>query len=386
MKFKYLSISLALSIMPAFFACQHTESESHEGHNHEHEEESHGHEDEHKHADGEIVFTPEKAQRFNVKTTKVTRSNFNEIIKVSGQISPAQGDEQTVIARSSGAIKLSKYAILGSHISTGTSLGYVSAKNIVGGDANENARISYLAAKKEFDRITPLYKEKIVTEKEYNIAKENLEKAKIAYTSRSDAGSAVTSSIAGTITQLYVTDGEFVDAGAPIAVISKNSKLILRGDLPERYANALSLIKSATFKTAYSDEIYDIQNLNGHRTSSNVASTTAPGYIPVFFEFSNNGDIIPGSFAEVYLIGASKPNSVVLPLEAITEEQGEYFVYVKIDDDCYMKKSVTIGMNNGKDVEILSGIKVGENVVTSGAVIIKMAANAGAVPGHTHEH
>ena len=339
MNFKYISIFAALSLMPAFFACK---NDSHSEHEHEHEhghEEAHGeHGGEHQHADGEIVFTPEKAKRFNVATTKIALSDFNEIIHVSGQIIPAPGDEQTVIAHSSGTIKISKNAVMGSHISAGASLGYVSAKNIVGGDANENARITFLAAKRELDRITPLYKDKIVTEKEYIATKENYDKARIAYTSSSESGSAATTSIAGTITKLYVSDGEYVEAGTPIAIVSKNAKLILRADLPERYAQALSIIKSATFKPAYTDEVFDIAGLKGHRTSSNVPSATTPGYIPVFFEFSNNGNIISGSFAEIYLVGASKPNSIVLPLEAITEEQGEFFAYVKIDDDCYMKK------------------------------------------------
>lgn len=383
MNFKYISIFAALSLMPAFFACKNS---FHSEHEHGHQESHDEHGEEHQHADGEIVFTPEKAKRFNVTTTKIALSDFNEIIRVSGQISPAQGDELTVIAHSAGAVKLSKNAVTGSHISAGASLGYISAKNIVGGDANENARITYLAAKRELDRITPLYKDKIVTEKDYIATKENYEKARIAYSSHSESGSAATTSIAGTITKLFVSDGEYVEAGTPIAIVSKNARLILRADLPERYAQTLSLIKSATFKPAYTDEVFDIATLNGHRTSSNAPSAMTPGYIPVFFEFNNNGSIIPGTFAEIYLVGASKPNSIVLPLEAITEEQGEYFTYVKIDDDCYMKKPVTIGMNNGTDVEILSGLKVGEDVVTSGAIIIKMAANAGAVPGHTHEH
>lgn len=402
MKLKYLSIFVALSVMPAFYACQSSSNgHSHEEHAHEehshaehsedehsHEEHSHeedGHEGE-EHVDGEIVFSPEKAERFGVKTTKVALSDFNEVIKVSGQIMPAQGDEQTVIAHSSGSVKLYANAVVGTHVNSGASLGYVSAKNIVGGDANESARISYQAAKAELDRVTPLYKDKIVTEKEYIAAKENYEKAKIAYNSHNEAGSSVTATISGTITKLYVNDGEYVETGAPIAVVSKNEKLLLRGDLPERNANIMPLIKSATFKPSYVDKVFDITEMKGRRTSSNKAATATPGYIPVFFEFANDGSVIPGSYAEVYLIGASKPNSIVLPVVSITEEQGEYFVYEKIDDECYMKRIVTLGMNNGKEFEILSGVTVGEEIVTDGAIIIKMAANSGAVPGHTHEH
>ena len=51
-----------------------------------------------------------------------------------------------------------------------------------------------------------------------------------------------------------------------------------------------------------------------------------------------------------------------------------------------MKNPVTLGMNDGKQVEVLSGIKEGDDLVTTGAIMIKMASNAGAVPGHDHNH
>ena len=47
---------------------------------------------------------------------------------------------------------------------------------------------------------------------------------------------------------------------------------------------------------------------------------------------------------------------------------------------------VSIGISDGQNVEILSGINPGMNIVTSGAIIVKLATNAGAVPGHSHEH
>ena len=47
---------------------------------------------------------------------------------------------------------------------------------------------------------------------------------------------------------------------------------------------------------------------------------------------------------------------------------------------------VKTGMSNGINIEILSGIDPGMEIVTKGAVIVKLAANSGAVPGHSHEH
>ena len=68
------------------------------------------------------------------------------------------------------------------------------------------------------------------------------------------------------------------------------------------------------------------------------------------------------------------------------EEQGDFFVFEKIDAECYTKHMVSIGISDGQNVEILSGINPGMNIVTSGAIIVKLATNAGAAPGHSHEH
>ena len=135
MKINYLAIFAALSMMPALFAC----GGSHSAGEHEHEHHEGEHEHGHEHADGEIEFSHEQAERFGVTTTKVAKTDFNEVVRVSGQIAPAQGDQVTVIARSSGIIRLARTAIVGSQVNQGGSLGNISAQNIVGGDENENA-------------------------------------------------------------------------------------------------------------------------------------------------------------------------------------------------------------------------------------------------------
>ena len=53
----------------------------------------------------------------------------------------------------------------------------------------------------------------------------------------------------------------------------------------------------------------------------------------------------------------------------------------------FKKREVTIGRENGESVEILSGIKAGETVVTQGAMQVRLASMSGSVPeGHTHSH
>ena len=95
---------------------------------------------------------------------------------------------------------------------------------------------------------------------------------------------------------------------------------------------------------------------------------------------------MPGSFVEVYLIGAKRDNVITLPLTALTEEQGVNFVYIQVDDEGYMKREVKLGPTDGELVEILSGLTPGENVVTEGAIHVKLASAKAAIPAHNHNH
>lgn len=363
--------------------CNH----NHDHNTHKHSNDGHNHEAQaHSENNDEIVFSDQKAKRFGLKTEKAKKGTFNDIIKVSGQILPAQSDESVISSKSSGILKLNSNAIIGKQVIAGTSIGSISAQNIVGGDANEVARINFETAKRELERITPLYNDKIITEREYNQAKQTYEQAKISMANTNGVGSSATCNIAGTITQIYVKDGEFVEIGTPIAVVSKNSRLVLKADLPNRYAEFIPHIKSANFKPAYTDKIYELSKLNGKIVSNKNLSVITPGYIPINFEFTNSESIIPGSYAEIYLLGTTKSNCYTLPISAITEEEGYYFVYEKIHAEAYLKKEVKLGMNNGEQVEIVSGIQDGDEIVTQGAILIRLASQANSVPGHSHDH
>ena len=73
-------------------------------------------------------------------------------------------------------------------------------------------------------------------------------------------------------------------------------------------------------------------------------------------------------------------------MSALVEEQGSYWVYIRLDEDCYKKQLVTIGADNGKQVQILSGLKADDEVVTQGAYQIKLASASNAIPAHSHSH
>ena len=68
------------------------------------------------------------------------------------------------------------------------------------------------------------------------------------------------------------------------------------------------------------------------------------------------------------------------------EEQGKYAVFVRESKEHFEKRPVAIGRTDGKRIEITSGLAKGEEVVTEGAVYVKLAGNSGVVPEGHHHH
>ena len=168
--------------------------------------------------------------------------------------------------------------------------------------------------------------------------------------------------------------------------ITQNRRLFLRADVSEKYYPYLRTIGSANFCTPYNNKVYTLKGLNGRLLSYGKASGDNGYYVPVTFEFDNKGDIIPGSFVEIFLLSSPMENVIALPHTALTEEQGSFFVYLQVDEEGYKKQLVTLGADNGERVQILSGIKAGDKVVTQGAYQVKLAGATNAIPAHSHEH
>ncbi len=345
----------------------------------------HGHE--HPAAQGtEIMLDDKTAEKMGVKAEVASPSTFHEVLKVSGQIIPSPSERQVVSATSSGILRLSGGITEGSNVRAGQLIGSISSKGIAGGDPNAVSKAVVTATKRELDRLTPLHKEGIVSTREYNAAIAAYEQARASHSGSPSGGSAVAPR-SGVITQLFAQQGQYVNSGQPIAEISGSQQLTLRADVPSRNYRFLSSITSANFQTTYSDEVISISELGGRLQSNGQTGSTSGAYSPVYFSLRNNGNIAPGTYATVFLLGATRDNVLSAPVEAISEQQGNYYIFVKLDHGCYDKRQVTLGAGDGSRVEILSGLKAGENVVVKGVTAVKLAETSGVVPeGHSHSH
>lgn len=364
-------------------------------HAHEHGEEGHSHEEEMHagekagHSD-EIILAPEKAKAAGVEAETVRAGSFRNVIHTSGQVLAAQGEEATVVAASSGVVSFSRKVAEGMQVGKGTELLSVSAAHIQDGDPVQKAKVAYEKAKEEYERAQKLVSSQIVSQKDFAGLREAYENARLTYEalkpSKSGKGVSVKSPISGFIKACLVKEGDYVTVGQPLMTVTQTRRLVLKTEVSERYYAQLSQVVSANFQTPYNNKVYSLENLGGKLLSFGKSSGDTSYYVPVTFEFDNRGDMVPGSFVEVYLLSGERSGVLSLPLSALTEEQGVYFVYLKLDEECYKKQEVKLGTSDGSRVEILSGIKDGDTVVTRGAIHVKLASASNAIPAHTHNH
>ena len=365
----------------------HTEAEerdAHATHDHDHEaEEADSHE--HEHAPGEIVMTPQDAARFGVGVEAVAAAPFADVVKTAGEVMPTGSDISVAAAPTAGRLRLAPGISVGTQVSAGQTIGQISASEVSGANENAVAKANLDAAERELKRVTTLLADGLVTRKEYNEALAARDAARAAYSPAAASG-IVKAVKSGVISQLPAADGQIVAAGDVVATIGSTGRLTLRALLPASEASFLPSVKDAVITLA-DGRMCRLSEAGGKLMSNSAAgAASTPGYIPVYFSFDMTEGIPAGTPVEVRLL-ADKAGSVLsVPREAVAEQMGEKFVYVKNSEHSYIKTPVTLGRGDGLRYEVTSGLAEGDSVVIAGTTFVRLAETAGVVPEGHHHH
>ena len=147
----------------------HEHADGHEHGSHDHDGHSHAPKETHSH-DGEIDLHDEVAERFGVKFDTIRPAGFHEVVRVSGRAEPSAASQGIVSAPVSGTVHFARGINAGSSVKAGSVIAVIYPAATLGGDANAAAKANLDAAKRELDRIKPLYEDRLVTASEYNNA------------------------------------------------------------------------------------------------------------------------------------------------------------------------------------------------------------------------
>jgi cobalt-zinc-cadmium efflux system membrane fusion protein len=341
------------------------------------------------------VFTKEQSWKIDFATEYPKVESFGQVIKTTAQVQSAQGDEIIITAKTNGIVLFTAENVLeGKGVSSGQVLFSISGRGL----ANNNSAVyfqevknNYEKAKADYERLAELAKDKITSEKDLLNAKNQYDNAKANYDNLiknfNASGQNVTSSMNGYIKQVLVQNGQYVEAGQAIVVVSQNKSLLLKAEVQQKYAPILATINSANIRTLHNDEIYSLDELNGKIVSFGRNTNKDNFLLPINIQIDNKGDFVSGGFVELYLKTLTNTQALTIPNAALMEEQGAYFVFVQVNPELFEKREVKVGVSDGLKTEIVKGIAQQERVVTEGAILVKLAQATGTLDAHSgHNH
>ena len=399
---------VALSVMVCLSCGHHHEAESEHEHHHEHEAAEHHHHDHecdgHHHHDHEheevasasaITFTHEQAAQVDFAIDTPQFRAIGQVVQTMARVQPAQGDEVTVVAKSSGVMTfVSSQICEGSQVAKGAAVAKISSDGLVNDNYSvmlSEAKNNYETAKQNYERVKSLVDSRIVSQAEFLELKNAYENARVVYENLQhsvNGGSAsVASPIGGYIQQIFVPNGSYVSVGQPVLSVSQNRSIVLKAEVPQRYASQLPAITSVNVENPITHEAVALSELGGRVLSYGRSVSDGSFMLPVTMEMKNVGGFTPGMFVRVWLSAQTGSSALTVPQTALLEEQGNYYVFVQVASEQYEKKEVKIGASDGAFVEILSGITEKQRIVTRGAIYLKLAKASGALDlhaGHVH--
>ena len=311
---------------------------------------------------------------FKVSTEKAKVSDISEYIEYAGIVESSK--KINVLPEIAGRIK-KMYKNIGDRVRKGDLLfeledtifksQYEQAKAGL-----EAAKISYNDAKKNKERITAVYKKNGVSKAQYEqavsafkMAKSNLERAKAAFEMASFQfnSTKIKAPFSGVITGKLKEEGDFINPsmggfsqGAGVYVLEDYSKIYVNIDIPN---SDTQLIK----KGEQAEIILNNGVLKGKVSSVNEKSDPMSSSIVVkIFAENKDGKVLPGNIVKVRIHYKWKNGALVIPTEAILDNN---IVFVK-KGNIVRETKVKTGLTNPQFTEIMSGLNEGDYVVEKG--------------------
>lgn len=171
----------------------------------------------------------------------------------------------------------------------------------------------------------------------------------------------------GTIGLRQVSLGEFVSTSQAVASITATNPIKIEFAVPERYA---ALLKSGDEITFTVEGDINQRKAEIYATDSKVNTNTRTLCVRAKCE-NLDGKLIPGRYVQVTITAQKYTQTLAIPAEAIISEMGIDKVYV-YRSGVAQPVNIIKGLRTASDVQIINGLEVGDTVITSGIMQLRL--------------
>ena len=174
-----------------------------------------------------------------------------------------------------------------------------------------------------------------------------------------------------------VKTGGAVSAGQTVLnTVSSDKELAVDFNIDQKEIYRFTTLMSekkpttdSTFTLAFGEDVYPYP---GKLSLIDRAVNPQTGTIKARLIFPNtNNQLIAGMNGTVRVKSNDSTSSILVPYKAVTEQLGEFFVYVPVDSNKVSQRKIVLGKQIGKDVIVKEGLKENDKVVVEGVQNLK---------------
>ena len=170
----------------------------------------------------------------------------------------------------------------------------------------------------------------------------------------------------GTLGLKNISPGAYVTPQTVITTIRQNSQLKLDFTLPEKYSGKIRLGQLISFNVEGSNKNYNAAII---ASESGVAENNRSLTIRCLIS-NNDGKLLPGQFVKIRTNFDPDPNAIMIPSQAIIPQARGKKVAVFRNGIASFEDVIT-GARDSANVQITSGLKVGDTIITTGLMSLK---------------
>jgi len=385
---------------------EHTVNDSHDDH-----EEGESVEDD-DHEEGELLLTEEQKQTIGIKVAPASSGKLHSELTLTGELMLNEDSIAHIIPRVNGVAVEVNYTS-GDKVKKGDILAVLESAEL------GESYAEYMASRKSYERKRKLYEEKIASQNDYlealnrfeqvtadlyiKLGKEKYLQASEMYEKRylpKNNGQAkvlpiensldfverttkyeIAAPISGTIIEKHITRGEKVGEDVNVYTIADLSTVWVNLKVPTR---DISLVHQGMHVVVESpDSLKTEGEVTMISPIVDAATRTATARVVI----DNHQDYwMPGSFVTGAILISDKNLPLVIPRNAVQNFEGKDIVFLA-DEHGYRQVPVVSGRHDRNNVEILSGIKPGQQIVTQGAFELKAILLTSGMDSHAgHGH
>ncbi len=173
----------------------------------------------------------------------------------------------------------------------------------------------------------------------------------------------VRSPITGVVSDRPINVGEMASSSSALISVVDISRVIARANVTVQQAAAISVGRPATISGPGAE-------LKGKVTVVSPAVDPNTTTVQIWVEAANPGERLKlGTTVQIAVDAGETPDAIVVPTSALlASDEGGEKVMVAGSDSLAHERPVKVGIRSGDDVEILDGLKEGEQVITQGGL------------------